>query len=468
MPAARSLRQELEDVFRKARHFVLVATFDLPGGVTIWAELSNLRTGRGGSARRVNLAWRETTGDVTNWLKSHVCNSIDDALRHLAATYPSAVPRPDSVTVRIPTAPATAAKLRPVAVQALNEALGLPVLSRDELTRQQKAAKAEVDGTVALLRTGRAGVEEFNKWPNLKRVTVDLGKADLSGCDLEGVSFACVKRTNKANFSGARLAGADLGAGGFGDARFSGADLTGASLNYGKFPRADFTGANLNGADLADSDLKGANFSGATLTDCNFERAKFDEHTRWPKGFKPPAGMAWKGVGPDPRLAPTKQEKKLPKPTDFAGFLDRLKKATDAAKLDKAMAMLKADRFRLFARVQPDHLVGVVKSQSDPSLVYSCRLGADGSYACCTQNLNVCGGLRGSPCKHLLVLIVGLTQAGELDPGTAHDWAQASRGKKPALDKDAMTETLLQYKGAEAGEVDWRPTETIPEDFYAL
>ncbi len=178
--------------------------------------------------------------------------------------------------------------------------------------------------------------------------------------------------------------------------------------------------------------------------------------------------MIWKGEGPDPRLAPTESEKAGPKPTDFAGFLDRLRKAADPSKLDKALGMLKADRFRLLAQVERDHLIGVVKSQSDGNLVYSCRLADDGSYACCTQNLNVCGGLRGSPCKHLLVLIVGLTQAGELDPGTAHDWAQASRGRKAALDKDAMTETLLRYKGAEAGEVDWRPTETIPEDFFAM
>jgi hypothetical protein len=163
-----------------------------------------------------------------------------------------------------------------------------------------------------------------------------------------------------------------------------------------------------------------------------------------------------------------KREKSRPKPTDLAGFLDRLKVAADPAKLSKAMAMLKADRFKLFAKVESDHLVGVVKSQSVPDLVYSCRLADDGSYACCTQNLNACGGLRGSPCKHLLVLIVGLAQAGELDPGTAHDWVQSSRGKKPILDKDAMAVTFLRYKGAEAGEVDWRPTETIPEDFYAM
>jgi hypothetical protein len=79
-----------------------------------------------------------------------------------------------------------------------------------------------------------------------------------------------------------------------------------------------------------------------------------------------------------------------------------------------------------------------------------------------------CGGLRGALCKHLLVLIVGLTKAGQLDPATVNAWADASRAKKPAMDKDAQSESFLKYKGAEAGEVDWRPTETIPEDFYAM
>ncbi len=168
-----------------------------------------------------------------------------------------------------------------------------------------------------------------------------------------------------------------------------------------------------------------------------------------------------------PQTPTAPQTKTRTGPTDFSGFITRLKSVTDSAKLDKATAMLKADRFRLFAKVSADHLVGVVKSQTDPDLVYSCRLGSDGKYACCTQNLNICGGLRGSPCKHLLVLLVGLAKAGELDPSTAHQWTHATRGKSPELDKDAMAATFLQYKGAEAGEVDWRPTETIPEDFYS-
>jgi hypothetical protein len=31
-----------------------------------------------------------------------------------------------------------------------------------------------------------------------------------------------------------------------------------------------------------------------------------------------------------------------------------------------------------------------------------------------------------------------------------------------------MTATFPRYKGAEAGAVDWWPTETIPEDFYLM
>lgn len=149
-------------------------------------------------------------------------------------------------------------------------------------------------------------------------------------------------------------------------------------------------------------------------------------------------------------------------------FVERLEGSADPAKLHKAMAMLRADRFQLFVDAGTDQVVGVVKSQGDPSLIYACRLGADGRYSCCTQNLNVCGGLRGSVCKHILVLTVGLAQSDAMPTTTVVDWIAASKRNKPELDKDAASEVFIRYKGAEAGEVDWRPTETLPEDFYAL
>jgi hypothetical protein len=153
---------------------------------------------------------------------------------------------------------------------------------------------------------------------------------------------------------------------------------------------------------------------------------------------------------------------------DFESFMNRLAVGTDPARVAKSLDMLKADHFQLFAQVTDEALVGVVKSQTSRERIYSCRLAADGSFACCTQNLRPCGGLRGALCKHLLVLIVGLMRAGQLDPVKVEAWIRHSRNRKPVLDADRMSETFLRYKGAEAGEIDWRPTETIPEDYYAF
>jgi uncharacterized protein YjbI with pentapeptide repeats len=163
-----------------------------------------------------------------------------------------------------------------------------------------------------------------------------------------------------------------------------------------------------------------------------------------------------------------KVEKAVGKVSDVASFLKALEVRIEKPKIDKATKMLKASRFKLFNDVTDQYMSGVVKSQTDPDLVYACRVMHDGQYSCCTQNLNVCGGLRGSICKHLLVLIIGLVQAGELDPTTIDAWIAKTHSVKPELDKEIMGEIFIKYKGAEAGEVDWRPTETVPEDYYTL
>jgi hypothetical protein len=153
---------------------------------------------------------------------------------------------------------------------------------------------------------------------------------------------------------------------------------------------------------------------------------------------------------------------------DYPTFMRLLPGIIDGSRLGNALTMLRAESFQLFAQVEPDSVIGVVRSQSTSSRVYSCRLTKEGDFACCTQNLRPCGGLRGSLCKHLLVLIVGLARCGALNPTVAEQWIRASGKRRPLLDKDVMSATFLRYKGAEAGEIDWRPTETIPEDYYAL
>jgi hypothetical protein len=181
--------------------------------------------------------------------------------------------------------------------------------------------------------------------------------------------------------------------------------------------------------------------------------------------------MKWKGKGLAPLVYGAGAAKSKPakaiKPIDFETLMKNLLDIADSDKLKKALSMLKKDRFQLFSQVTPNNVAGIVKSQTEPDLIYACTLTDDGSYSCCTQNLNVCGGLRGGLCKHLLVLIVGLAKAGELAPELANAWAAISARRSPALDKNAMADFLLKYKGAEAGEIDWRPTETVPEDYYA-
>ncbi|MBD8528010.1 hypothetical protein [Pseudomarimonas arenosa] len=153
---------------------------------------------------------------------------------------------------------------------------------------------------------------------------------------------------------------------------------------------------------------------------------------------------------------------------DADSFLAALEvRLSQPERISKALAMLRHTGFQLYHDVSDDALAGVVKSQTDPDLTYACRLTAAGEVCCCTQNLNVCGGLRGAACKHLLVLLIGLVRAGEVDPAKVDAWMASSVGQKPKLDRELMGDVFLRYRGAEAGELDWRPTETVPEDYYA-
>jgi hypothetical protein len=153
---------------------------------------------------------------------------------------------------------------------------------------------------------------------------------------------------------------------------------------------------------------------------------------------------------------------------DFAGFISRLYGHVDKGKLGRALDMLRKDRFQLFTKLDGEHLVGVVRSQTGSGNVYASWLGFDGRYGCAQPDLEDCMGLQGTTCKHLMVLVVGLARTGQMSLAQGLQWMEAASGKGPRKNDELCAETFIQYKGAEAGEVDWRPTETIPEDFYAV
>ena len=353
------------------------------------------------------------------------------------------------------------------------------------MTTSKKATSK--DDLLELLRGGVEGIAKYNdmvaakkKRPSLKDAELagekltsadfsftDLRGADFTGCDLENCKL------DNADVSGANFAGANIkNASGFKlkaiSTTFNNATADGASFIKGDLQNSSFSNASCNRVDFCQALLYNAKFDGALMEDVRFDQTHFDEKTVLPENLLTDGGLLWKGIGPHPsQIASIRNEDRY-EALDFGKLLEHLEVSIEKERLKKAIKMLKAESFQLFSEVSEARVVGVVKSQTDPNLVYACILTNEGRFCCGTQNLNACGGLRGALCKHLLVLLLGLTNAGKMDAGDADKWTQISKLQQPKLDKDTMSEIFLRYKGAEAGEIDWRPTETIPEDYYAF
>lgn len=424
---------------------------------------------------------------VEQWFRAP---SLIDALEQLAQIWGHGQLQFDTIKVSTQKGALKGKGLTDLATRALAEVFAATPPSDDELREKKKGQKAQKSNVAAelgeLLRGGKAGVQQFNERME-SMIFEGFRNEDFSSAKLSGMKAIAVG-FQQCNFDQATMKKMEVRSSDFRKATFRGTDFQGSDLESALFNGCDFTGANLantllaeaifDGANLSDADLTGADLGGTSLKRAQLASAKldgvkrwvsnpFDEQTTFPADFTIPETFVYVGKGNDPRLAVTKAIA-VDEVPDFDVFLERLKANIDADRLSKSLKMLKADRFQLFSEVTDASIVGVVKSQTDKDLVYSCRLTSQGEFCCCTQNLNVCGGLRGALCKHLLVLIIGITKAGSLAPHAAATWAHASSRRKPVLDKDAMSETLLRYKGAEAGEIDWRPTETVPEDYYAF
>lgn len=154
---------------------------------------------------------------------------------------------------------------------------------------------------------------------------------------------------------------------------------------------------------------------------------------------------------------------------DFPALVAHLRNVgnvVDPKKVDRAISMLKKEAFELYTDVTADQVAGIVKSQTHSQGYYAPWITQQGQYACYDARMGVCMGQQGGVCKHVLVLLLGLARKGDIGLQQALDWLIQAKSKKPSSDENASATMLLRYKGVEAGEVDWRPTETVPEDFY--
>jgi hypothetical protein len=290
----------------------------------------------------------------------------------------------------------------------------------------------------------------------------NLSFAALSRADLTG---ACLTSTQAryAHLDGAALAGATLL-----DVQLDGADLAGANLTgatfVGSLHDADLTGATLDGAvvrgnlhgtclqgaslrgaDLAGCDLTGADLTGADFTGACLDDARMD---------------AMPATGPFTGRAP---------PPIGPGLLLRLlDRHLERDRMERALEMLRAETHQLYSQVDRRSVSGVIRSQSAESKLYLCRLDESGEYCCCDNDFEPCMGTQGRLCKHIILLVVGLVQSGALPFTSAYRWVHAARAHAPGLDMRVVEHALGLYRLAQQGQVDWRPVETIPEDYYAI
>src|SRR5206468_1399557 len=105
------------------------------------------------------------------------------------------------------------------------------------------------------------------------------------------------------------------------------------------------------------ADLCGADLSTARLEKACLMGAKYDEQTRFPPGSQHLLPeMTWAGTATRPPLAGAVSQPTQPQ--DLAAFLKRLQMHVNPARLKKALEMLKADRFQLYAQAGDEALIG--------------------------------------------------------------------------------------------------------------
>ncbi|MBS1956319.1 MAG: pentapeptide repeat-containing protein [Cyanobacteria bacterium SZAS-4] len=338
----------------------------------------------------------------------------------------------------------------------------------------------------SLLEKGGDAVALWNSRPSGEKFDshIDFTKRDMSGKNLSGIYLERLDFSGS-NFEHCNLEKSALGNADFAKTTFKKANLEQANLSSVNAVRADFSAAcmksvisysgnfknaifkktDLSESSFTECDIRGADFTDSITHGASFNQCKYDEKTILPADF-PIEDLKWKGAGVDPRLEQELKEALDKGIGNYDEFIEEVKCNFEFERTEKALKMLKKEKFQLYSHITPEQVVGIVRSQTDSELVYACMLNQSGNFSCCTQNLKPCGGLKGALCKHLLVLVIGLTRSDQLEAGTAANWVIQSKFHQPKMQKELMSDVFLQYKGALVGEFDWRPTETVPEDYY--
>jgi uncharacterized protein YjbI with pentapeptide repeats len=135
---------------------------------------------------------------------------------------------------------------------------------------------------LAVLGSGRPGVQRWNRFRAGGRKGPSLAHVDFCNMNLDDVDFSSL------NLAGSRFVRTSLVGASFRDADLGQVNFREANLQYASFVNAVVSGASFESALLFQADLRRTRLEGTTLNG-----AQADETVKWPEGFKPAlAGVA--------------------------------------------------------------------------------------------------------------------------------------------------------------------------------
>lgn len=148
----------------------------------------------------------------------------------------------------------------------------------------ESGAGAAVDRNewLAVLRSGREGVQRWNRFRAGGRKGPSMSHVDFCNMKLDDVDFSSL------NLAGSRFIRSSLVGASFRDADLGRVSFKAANLQYASFVNAIVGGASFQSALLFQADFRRTRLDGTTLTG-----AQADETVKWPEGFSPElAGVA--------------------------------------------------------------------------------------------------------------------------------------------------------------------------------
>lgn len=163
--------------------------------------------------------------------------------------------------------------------------------------------------------------------------------------------------------------------------------------------------------------------------------------------------------------------------TQTDSFIRTFSDYGDSAKISKAKRMLRKTNYNLMVVEKDYEIYGVIKSQTNPNLLYAVTLDSKGNYFCGTQNLRRCGGLRNGPCKHMYLLALVLINSGSdydkismlfrniVNRNTTVGVSEKEQMENIFIDYANRTSSEYLEATSSTDEIEWREIDTDPEDY---